>query len=153
MRSDSYGKTLPNSTPFSDRAALESLYDLQIVQMEVFYDRVRKFIKGFQAGYQSQTGSKTIKGSPNYELAAESEDCEKLEFICSGGDYIKGISGSVSTKGFVESLILTSNMDVVWKVGEESARGFRFSLNIEQDEIAICLFGEYSIFYGYYSVY
>lgn len=148
MKSDFYGKTLPNSTPFSDRGIMGSSYDLQIIKLTVFYDPIHKFLKGFQALYSKNNRSQTLEGARNAIFIENLDKIEKSEFACSENDFFRSIGGSVSSKGLVESLIITSNTDVVFKVGEESPHCFRFSLNIAENEIPICLFGEYSIFIG-----
>ena len=147
MKSDFYGKSLPNSTPFSDRALMGSSYDFQIIKLTLFYDPIHKFLKGFQALY-SKNRSQTLEGAKNAIIIENLDKIEQSEFVCSENDFVRSIGGSVSNKGFVESLIITSNTDVVFKVGEESTHCFRFSLNIEENEIPICLFGEYSNFRG-----
>lgn len=111
-------------------------------------DQVNKFIKGFQATYISKNTSTVREGAKNFIIDESLDKVEATEFVCDENDYVRSVGGSVSNKGYLESLIITSNMDIVFKIAEESPHCFRFSLNIDQNEIPICFFGEYSNYYG-----
>ena len=79
MKSNFYGKSLPNSTPFSDRALMSSSYDLKIIKLTVFYDPIHKFLKGFQAFY-SKNGSQTLEGAKNAIIIENLDKIEQSEF-------------------------------------------------------------------------
>ena len=148
VKTEFHGKSLPNSTTFSDRSLLPLLYDLQIIKMKIFFDQNLKHIKGFQAFYYCKTTQNIIEGGKNVLLKEDPDKIEIKEFICNPNDFIKLIAGSMSEAEILESLTLTTNMDAVYKVGEESLNSFHFKLNIETNEIPICLYGEYSNFFG-----
>ncbi len=145
-----FGQTFPDSIAFSDRFLLPFLYDLQIIKITIFYDRNIKVIKGFHTVYYSKTEQTIIEGQKNVILNEDSDKIEAKEFICNTNDFIKSIGGSMSNAGILESLTLASNMDIVYKIGNESQDCLRFSLKIASYEIPICLYGEYSNYYGYF---
>lgn len=143
IKTDTFGKDFPDSASFSDRALLSDYYDLQITKISIYYDKELKIIKGFLAYYLYKTKNELIEGRKNVFLPENANSIETKEFCCEINDYIKSIGGSFSTLGYLESLVFTTNMDNIMKIGEESPHSSRFSLKISNKEIPICLFGEY----------
>lgn len=148
LKSDVHGQKLPTTIEFSDREKLADLSDLLIIKINIFYDEKLKIIKGFQATYLNKVSQKTILGGNNVIIKENSDGIEQKEFSCEINDFIQAIGGSFSKAGDLENLILTSHMDVVFKVGEESVDCSRFLFDIKMNEIPICLFGGFSNSYG-----
>lgn len=143
IKTDIFGKDFPDSISFSDRSLLFDYYDLQINKIAIYYDKDLNIIKGFLANYLYKTKNELLEGSKNVVLPENTNSFEIKEFCCEINDYIKSIGGSFSTLGYLESLIFTTNMDKIMKIGEETPHSSRFSLKITNTEIPICLFGEY----------
>jgi hypothetical protein len=139
LKFDEKGVVGEKGVKFSDRGLLGKLYNSRIITVKVWVEKTTFAICGLQVVYLLPHVNKTRLGGEH--VKGKSDAVSEMKFECPPGDYVKSVSGSISTSNVIDYLVFISRESRIMRFGAVKPNQKQFTFDIEETELPVCLYG------------